>query len=91
MFSTIWNGIERDRMLEGKKVCFFWQSGRLLANQSDTQAAVNYAVPFFIQAIHQDCGKSVQRMPPGRSYVSEREDQSLGLEIPACLSMSALD
>jgi hypothetical protein len=39
-------------MLEGKKICFFWQSGRLLANQSDTQAAVNYAVPFFIQAIH---------------------------------------
>jgi hypothetical protein len=22
MFSTIWNGIERDRMLEGKKIVF---------------------------------------------------------------------
>jgi hypothetical protein len=33
-------------MLEGKKVWFFWQSGRLLANQSDTQAAVNYCTIF---------------------------------------------
>jgi hypothetical protein len=49
-------------MLEGKKVCFFWQSGRLLANQSDTQAAVNYCT-IFHPDYSSELRESVQRMP----------------------------
>jgi hypothetical protein len=49
-------------MLEGKKVCFFWQSGRLLAIKVTPKPQL-IIVLFFIQTIHQNCGKSVQRMP----------------------------
>jgi hypothetical protein len=62
MFST--SGIGLSATKRWKEKVIFCQSGRLLANQSESQPQVNYVVLIFAMAIHQDCGKSVQRMPP---------------------------
>jgi hypothetical protein len=50
-------------MLEEKRLVFFWQSGRLLGNQSDDRAAVNYVYYFSAWLLVRMAGKRYNECP----------------------------